>query len=440
MVSLKILRILNKMRFLIGALINSVYIYLKFCYDKYNLSLEVNSLANVVRAKSSSKNIQYLRKINRGKVIEHVALDDYCTRTSLAKSLNLTKMAISKIIACMIAEGLVEEQELNSSQEHKLCGRRPTGLKIPQNTINAIGVRVDRSSVQSISMDINGFAHDFASTAIAADITEDKLMRIIYRQISAIRKKNEDKKYYGIGISCIGPLHVHEGVMLSPPNFYELHNIHFVQYVKEKFGLPCYIDNDMNLGALVEQYYGCAREYAALAYIGYGTGTGSGIIENNNIIHGSKGFACEIGHISMNFYDENKCACGQRGCLELYTNTDFLLKNTHTENLAELMHRCRSEGKKQFEPTLKRFRDAVLFSMVSVVNMYDPDIIVLGGENIQLLDKNDMESLSLQLNDMIFTKKEKHVVVKKTSFDRKTELLGGAALIFKMIMNGKIEI
>ncbi len=397
-------------------------------------------MANIVRAKSSSKNIQYLRKINRAKVIEHIALDDFCTRTSLAKSLNLTKMAISKIISGLMVEGLVREQPLNSSQAHKLYGRRPAGLKIPLNKINAIGVRVDRSFIQSISMDINGFAQDFASTGIAADITADKLMHIIYRQISAILKKNKDKKYYGIGISCIGPLHVYEGTMLSPPNFYGLHNIPFVQLIKEKYGLPCYIDNDMNLGALVEQYYGCAREYAALAYIGYGTGTGSGIIENNNIIHGSKGFACEIGHISMNFYDENKCACGQRGCLELYTNTDFLLKNTHMQSFTELIRRCRTAGKKQFEPVLQRFRDAVLFSMISVVNMYDPDIIVLGGENIQLLDKNDMESLSLQLNDMIFTKKEKHVVVKKTSFDRKTELLGGAALIFKMIMNGKIEI
>ena len=88
---------------------------------------------------------------------------------------------------------------------------------------------------------------------------------------------------------------------------------------REALGIPVAITNDANAAALGEMMYGVARGMKDFIVITLGTGVGSGIVINGQLVYGHDGFAGELGHVTMVRGDEGRlCGCGRRGCLEAY--------------------------------------------------------------------------------------------------------------------------
>lgn len=90
--------------------------------------------------------------------------------------------------------------------------------------------------------------------------------------------------------------------------------------MKEKTGLPCKLTNDANAAALGEMAYGVAKGLKDFIVITLGTGVGSGIVSNGQLIVGHDGFAGELGHIRVIRENGRVCGCGRTGCLETYTS------------------------------------------------------------------------------------------------------------------------
>lgn len=88
--------------------------------------------------------------------------------------------------------------------------------------------------------------------------------------------------------------------------------------VSEKFGLPVAITNDANAAAIGEMTYGAARGLKNFIMITLGTGVGSGIVINGQLVYGHDGFAGELGHVIMKRNNGRLCGCGRTGCLETY--------------------------------------------------------------------------------------------------------------------------
>lgn len=86
-------------------------------------------------------------------------------------------------------------------------------------------------------------------------------------------------------------------------------------------GIPVAITNDAKAAALGEMRYGAARGMKNFIEITLGTGVGSGIVANGQLIYGSDGFAGELGHTIIDFYNGRKCGCGRSGCLDMYCST-----------------------------------------------------------------------------------------------------------------------
>lgn len=107
----------------------------------------------------------------------------------------------------------------------------------------------------------------------------------------------------------------------------------FTDMIKEHFNVPVYITNDANAAALGEKIYGGAKNMNDFIFVTLGTGLGSGIFANGNLIYGHDGFAGELGHINS-IPNGRTCGCGKKGCLETYvsatgivnTAIDFLEK------------------------------------------------------------------------------------------------------------------
>lgn len=126
-------------------------------------------------------------------------------------------------------------------------------------------------------------------------------------------------KIHGIGIGAPNANYfsgiIEDGVNLPWPTPIPLADIVF-----EKFQIPVAITNDANAAAIGEMTYGAARGLKDFIMITLGTGVGSGIVINGQMVYGHDGFAGELGHVIMKRNNGRLCGCGRTGCLEAYAS------------------------------------------------------------------------------------------------------------------------
>ena len=106
----------------------------------------------------------------------------------------------------------------------------------------------------------------------------------------------------GVGISCGSPLDSSRGLILSPPNLPGWNSIAIVARIEQKLGLPAWLANDANAGALAEWYFGAGQGKNNLVFLTFGTGMGAGIIAEGHLIKGASDMAGEIGHMRLAEY------------------------------------------------------------------------------------------------------------------------------------------
>ena len=102
-----------------------------------------------------------------------------------------------------------------------------------------------------------------------------------------------------IGISCGGPLSSKRGLVLSPPNLIGWDNVPIVEYFEKATGLPTFLCNDANAGALAEWRMGAGRGTENMVFMTFGTGLGAGLILNGRLYEGTSDSAGELGHIRL---------------------------------------------------------------------------------------------------------------------------------------------
>lgn len=96
--------------------------------------------------------------------------------------------------------------------------------------------------------------------------------------------------------------------------------IPFAQLLEDRTGIPVALTNDANAAAIGEMTYGAARGMKDFIVITLGTGVGSGIVVNGQLVYGHDGFAGELGHVIMRRHNGRMCGCGRTGCLEAYSS------------------------------------------------------------------------------------------------------------------------
>lgn len=140
----------------------------------------------------------------------------------------------------------------------------------------------------------------------------------LYEEIHRLIVSNDaEGKINGIGIGAPNANYftgvIEDGVNLPWPT-----PIPLADLVSKKFGIPCVITNDANAAAIGEMTYGAARGLKDFIMITLGTGVGSGIVVNGQMVYGHDGFAGELGHVIMKRNNGRVCGCGRTGCLEAY--------------------------------------------------------------------------------------------------------------------------
>lgn len=231
-------------------------------------------------------------------------------------------------------------------------------------------------------------------TAKHADINDyiDELHAEITRLVEA---NDAVDKINGIGIGAPNANYftgiIEDGVNLPWPT-----PIPLADMVTSKFGIPCLITNDANAAAIGEMTYGAARGLKDFIMITLGTGVGSGIVVNGQMVYGHDGFAGELGHVIVKRNNGRICGCGRAGCLEAYCsatgvartareyleirNDDSLLRNIDISAITSKdVYDCAVAGdkiaKEIFEYTGKLLGE----SLADFVTFSSPEAFVLFG-------------------------------------------------------------
>ena len=145
-------------------------------------------------------------------------------------------------------------------------------------------------------------------------------IEVLYQTISPdIEKMSKESNFVGIGVGAPNG-NYYKGTIEDATNLEWKGIIPFTDYMSEKFGVSCKITNDANAAALGEMMYGAARGMKDFIMITLGTGVGSGIVCNGNLVYGSDGFAGELGHTIVKPNGRKHWNTGSEGSLEAYAS------------------------------------------------------------------------------------------------------------------------
>lgn len=200
----------------------------------------------------------------------------------------------------------------------------------------------------------------------------------------------------GIGIACPGPLDPRTGVVIAPPNLPGWDNVPLRDIMAEEFGLPVFVNNDATLAGLAESRFGAGRGTSDMVYLTISTGIGGGIICGGKLLFGAHGLAGEPGHATVEPAGP-RCNCGNVGCLECMSAgpaiarhaTEFIRHGqasslcealrSGSELTAEMVGKAAQEGDNVALQAIDRAAHYLGIGVLSLVHIFDPDIVILGG-------------------------------------------------------------
>ena len=172
---------------------------------------------------------------------------------------------------------------------------------------------------------------------------EDYVAALTTGMKALIKANKAEGKIKGIGVGAPNG-NFYTGKIEFAPNLPWKGVIPLAQLISDEMGIPCALTNDANAAAIGEMTYGAARGMKDFIMITLGTGVGSGVVCNGQLVYGHDGFAGELGHVTMRRENGRLCGCGRKGCLEAYcsatgvarTAREILTSSTEPSSLRDI--------------------------------------------------------------------------------------------------------
>lgn len=252
--------------------------------------------------------------------------------------------------------------------------------------------------------------------------TPKKESEILRELVKAIKEVQGKEKITGIGIGFAGFVDSKRGIVISSPNIPPIKKARVKEFLKKRFKCKIVLENDANMFALGERYFGFKKKHSNFVALTLGTGIGSGIIVNGKLMKG-KGIAAELGHTIIDSSSAKKCMCGNFGCFEALVCGRALVERARQHGLnaksAKEVALKSLRGNKAARKAIKETAHFLGIGLANIANTFDPEIIVLGGglSNIKQLIEDAKKEM------------KKHVVVKNRVKVFREQLNGNGTII-----------
>jgi glucokinase len=202
------------------------------------------------------------------------------------------------------------------------------------------------------------------------------IIKTIERNIKKLIIDIPKRDILGIGIGIPGPLNKKGDLSLSPPNLKSLRNCPLAKIIEKDLRIKTRMENDANCFTLAEAILGAGKNKETVIGITLGSGIGGGIVIKKKIFRGAFGSAGEMGHMIIKT-DGFKCSCGNQGCFEEYASESFFKRKSKI--FPKEIEIKAKKGDKKSKKIYQEFGQNLGIGLVNIVNILDPDIVVIGG-------------------------------------------------------------
>ncbi len=351
------------------------------------------------------------------------------SRAEIARLTGLSRSTVSEIIDNLLATGLIAEVGAGKSSG----GRRPIVLEFQDEARCIIGVDLGATHVSVVLTDLRGHVLSWQEKKHPVRTDPEGTRALIISLCDRCLKEwgNGNKRLFSIGVAVPSPVDPLNPRLLSEVVIPAWQGESGLEQIQIKYGVPIYVDNDANLGALAEHWWGAGRGINDFIYIKIAHGIGAGYILNGDIYRGAGGVAGEMGHLPIDPNGE-LCVCGLRGCLATLVGKPAIAERTK-----KLLKKYPKSQLKAADLTLDaiekaaRNGDQLALRIVSEVaeylgiaisgwfNLMNPNLAILGG---------GFAGLGELLLEPLRSKVRNSTLVSKAAVDIKTSDLGSRAI------------
>jgi glucokinase-like ROK family protein len=263
-----------------------------------------------------------VRQMNLSVILNHLLERAPVSRAALAELTKLNKATVSSLVRELIDYQIVRESGIESAG----TGRPGVLLELNPGAGCIVSAEI---GVDFISVIRTNFAvetkwqhreethHDMGQPAML-----DRAIALMQEAVESGRRTCGS--VFGLALGVPGLVDQASGTLLFAPNL-GWKNVPLGSMLREAFAVPVFVNNEANMAALGEHYFGAARGYEDVLYISVGVGLGGGIVRDGRLVNGRLGFAGEFGHMTMD-PDGEPCNCGNRGCWETQVSQAALFR------------------------------------------------------------------------------------------------------------------
>ncbi|MCF6378202.1 ROK family protein [Nocardioides KLBMP 9356] len=324
-------------------------------------------------------NQEAIRRHNLGTVLRHVHSAGEMSRAELTSLMGLNRSTIAGLVGELESLGILERAD-PAEGVRQGAGRPSAGVRIAADGpyVIAVDLGVDRAVVARV-----GLGGQVLQRAQAPVQAEGEAWQVGAAVAALVRAVVEDAPavapLVGMGISVPGLVRRSDGLIRLAPNL-EWHDVSFGGIVLAALGLdvPVCLANDADLGALAEHTRGSGVGTDELIYLSGNVGVGAGIITGGHRLEGAGGYAGEVGHLRFD-PDGHTCHCGNRGCWETEVGAHAIAAAIACppDKVVQLGEVLDSFDKPS--PALRATGTALGQGLASLVNMFNPQTVILGG-------------------------------------------------------------
>ncbi|MBO9408687.1 ROK family transcriptional regulator [Shimia sp. R9_1] len=330
------------------------------------------------------------REIGRRVLLGEIRRHQRIPRINLSEITGISRATVTTITAELLREGLIEEVTSESPDKDARRGRPKVDLKIRGAARLIAGAKISNRTVSLVLLDFEGnqlASHEAElehAVQPAKDLA-DTLAELVETLAQKIEKSLTDVAGLGLGIA--GIVDAPQGFVHWSPSL-SARNVQFGAVLEAALGIPVFLDNDANLVAMAEKSFGLGQGHRDFIVVTIESGVGMGIVINDEIYRGTRGCGAEFGHTKVQL-EGALCRCGQRGCLEAYV-ADYALMREAMIATGEMAERqvvdilaSAKRGDEVAASIVERAGRMFAMGLANLVNIFDPELIILAGEQMQ---------------------------------------------------------
>ena len=324
----------------------------------------------------------------RQQVFERVRSEGTASRSGVAKDLGLSAATVGGLVGDLALAGLLEEVE---SPREAGRGRPAVALAVRGSAYHVVGMKIGDREATAVLADFAGAT--LATASLPRPAGPMRLAELVEVISALFLRVSAGQTVSWLGIGMPGFVEPGAGTVQWSSFLWE-RGEPLAAAVQQRLGVPVSVDNDANLVALAELWFGAGRALADFAVVTIEHGVGMGFVMNHRLYRGARGLGMELGHTKVAL-DGALCRCGQRGCLEAYVADYALAREAvtalnwgHRDGAPQsvLLESLYDHAKAGNPLALSIFRRAGRYlaaGLSNVINLFDPALIILSGERMR---------------------------------------------------------